>query len=246
VAWQAQQAGLVAARDATRKRRFEQTEAESKAAMQARLGGRTVDEFVKDFKGEHGEANKQVAALQGIQEAEAAIKSGAITGAGASFQLNLARIKALFGDEQANRIASQSQVLRATLQSTLAVALAKYQAGDTRVTEGDLAAAQKMIGTPEMQRDAILKLTALAKEDAHTRINAFEERRHQKVGGTPLEGDFALTVRPITSPEKIKLLLDNKDDANTRAHFDRTFGAGAAQMEIDRARRAEEAARRKK
>jgi len=242
----AQLVGLEKTRDETRKRRFEQTQAETTAATEARLGGRKVEEFVKDFKGEHGEARKQVVALDGINEAEAAIKAGAHVGIGRGFGLNIDRVRAALGSEAADKIAAQSQILDATLKSTLAIAIAKIQAGDPKVTNNDLLVAQGMTGTPEMQRAAILKLTSIAKQEARDNINTFEERRHQKLGGTPLESDFPLTVRPTTSPEKLKILLDHKDDANTRAHFDKTFGPGAAQLEIDRARRAEEAARRKK
>jgi hypothetical protein len=219
-------------------------EEQRRIAMEKRLGGRKVEDFVKDFRKEHGEAEKQIGALSGINEAEAAIKSGAITGMGRNFRVDMARAKALFGSDNADHIAAQSQVLDSTLKSTLAVALAKYQAGDSRVTEGDMKAAQGMIGTPDMQRAAILKLTAIAKQEAYDRVNAFEERRHQKVGGTELEGDFALTMRPVASPDKLKILHDNRSDPSIISHFDSTYGPGAAKLELDRWRRSEEAKRR--
>ena len=219
---------------------FEFNEAQKKAALEARLGGRKVEDFVKDFRLEHAEANKQIGALTGIKEAEAAIKAGAITGMGRNLRVDLERAKALWGDADADKIAAQSQVLASTLQSTLAVALAKYQAGDSRVTEGDMKAAQGMIGTPDMQRAAILKLTAIAKEEAHDRINAFEERRHKRVGGTPLEDDFQLTMRPTATEKSIQRLIADKNDPDAIAEFDAMFGPGAARLEISRARRAAE------
>jgi hypothetical protein len=137
-------------------------------------------------------------------------------------------------------VAAQTEVLKSQLDSMIGMAVANIQPGDPRVSDADLKMASGQTGNIEQQREAVLKILSIARGKAHNKIDAFEERRHVRVGGTPLEADFQLTTKPIASPDKIKILLDRKDDPNIVEHFNNTYGPGSAQLEINRARRAAE------
>jgi hypothetical protein len=227
------------------KAQLELAQAQRKAAIENRLGGRTVEDFVKDFKTEHTDATKMIGSITNMKEAESAVRAGAITGYGSNARLQADKLQAwLLNNGKSGNAAAQTELLKANLDATISFALSKIQPGDTRVTEGDVMMARGLSGSPEMQKEAILKIIDLSKQMAYDRINAFEERRHQKVGGTPLEGDFATTMAPVASPDSVKTLIEHKDDPNYVAHFNTSFGPGTARLTIDRARRAAEAADR--
>jgi hypothetical protein len=229
----------------------ETTEAQSKAtaatnaAVIAARTGLPAPDAIAKFDSLKKVAEKDAYTLQQLRLATEALNKGIVYGIGGEFRLNLERAKAFFGNKPADELAARSQLYLAAVNSTVGNALQNLQPGDTRVTNSDVIVARGMMGgDPTLQKETQQKLLSVQIGDVHKRINQYEDLKDHFLHGLPVEKMYDVQFDPIHPDPKVagawsKALIEHQTDRNAREEFDQKFGPGAAELEIERAKRSE-------
>jgi hypothetical protein len=232
-------------------------EAGSKAAVAAagadivKRTGKTPDVFWGNLDTEKSAVDQIVKGQNAQQLARAAIRDGVITGYGSSMKVAAAKFAdwALKNGLQGD-YASNTEIMRASLQAGLKQAIETINGVGGRVTDRDLAISQDLQGTnPELQMKTIKTLMDRAAEINNTRINRYEDLVHNFLGeGSPhgvhpQASYYATNPLPTAPGDKLKMFLDTqKGDPGQAAlhkiYFDQAYGPGSADLEIARAKRA--------
>jgi hypothetical protein len=211
------------------------------SALKNRLGGRDPEKFFTEMD-KAKESNSQVAnTLSQAALARSAINAGVITGFGANQRIDAQRLQAwALGNGMSGNLASNTEQMNAAIKSMLSVAIQNIQGGDSRVTDADIKVASGTVGAdPTLQLETIKKLISNNERIAREKLNDYEDRRDYYLKGTRAERAYHIPVPPTADPRYVDALLKNKDNNADRAEFDRRFGAGAAALEIARAKRRE-------
>jgi len=173
--------------------------------------------------------------------ARSAINAGVITGFGANQRIDMQRLQAWgLNNGLSGNLASNTEQMNAAIKSMLNIAVQNIQGGDTRVTDADIKLASGTIGAdPTLQLETIKKLIANNERIAREKLNDFEDRRDYYLKGTRAERAYHVPTHQTADPRYIDALVKNKDSSADRDEFDRRFGAGAAALELARAKRRE-------
>jgi hypothetical protein len=131
--------------------------------------------------------------------------------------------------------------MQAALNSMLSIGVQNMQGTDSKVTEGDIAIARGTVAAdPKLQLETIKRVMGEMERTGRTKLNEYEDQRDYYLKGTRAERAYHVEAPPTApDPRYIDALLKNKDSASDREEFDRRFGAGAAALEIARAKRRE-------
>ena len=201
--------------------------------------GQEREPFIKDFKARRDDAVKSAAFQKNFLLAKEAANSGfLISGKGANLGIDLAKMGATLGIKDSKELAYQAEVYQRALDGTVSYGASLIQPGDSRMTEADLLASKGLSGSPELQLRSKQKLIDIALEDQHRKINEYEDLREQYFRGDPSHR-FLKVDAPTIGKDTRRILLEHRDNEQVRERFDRQFGPGAAQLEINRAKRRE-------
>lgn len=189
-------------------------------------------------------ADQSIRAMDAQQLARKAIKAGVITGYGATMKVNMAKFADFaFKNGMSADLASNTELMSSALKAGLREAVKIVNGpGGTGVSNVDVKIAEGISGSdPELQMKTIQTIMDRASEIANKHINRYEDMVHRYVSGTPQEANYATIVRPAAPPDHLKMLLDSQNDPTKaeqmRTYFDKTYGPGAADLELARAER---------
>jgi hypothetical protein len=205
--------------------------------------GREREPFLKEFAADKEQVNKVVPMLRDTQIAKEALDSGyVVSGFGADAKLNAARIAAKIGSNDAQKIANESEKYQKAMDRTIAYGIMLVNGKDPRVSEGDVAQAKGLQGTPDMQEASKRKIIDIMQADIHNKIDNYEGLREQYLRGDPQHRFFKVDVpnAGASNPEGTgtrDILLKNPTNQDVIREFDRLHGSGAAKLEINRAKR---------
>jgi hypothetical protein len=207
--------------------------------------GREREPFLKEFATEKERAEKVSGLLRSAHAVDEALKTGdVIWGSGADAKLALARIGSSLGNKRAAEIAAASEKYKQASDSTLSYGVMLVNGKDPRVTEGDVAQAKGLTGTLDMQRASQQRIINAMREDLHGKIAGYEDVREQYLRGDPQHRFFKVDAPPTAPQDQVDVLLKYRTDPQAIATFDRDHGPGAAMLEIKRAARREERAKK--
>jgi hypothetical protein len=181
--------------------------------------------------------------LRDTQIAREALDSGYVTsGFGADAKFNVAKIAAKIGSQDAQKIANESEKYQKAMDRTIAYGIMLVNGKDPRVSEGDVAQAKGLQGTPDMQEASKRKIIDIMQSDIHGKIDNYEGLREQYLRGDPQHRFFKVDVpnAGVSNPEGTgtrDILLKNPTNQGVIQEFDRIHGSGAAKLEINRAKR---------
>lgn len=199
--------------------------------------GQDREPFIQAFAKDKVAAQAAVNRLKSARLVQEALDSGfVISGAGGDMKFDLAKIAAAFNLKDAAQVAAKSEQYRLASKALISYGIQQFQPGDPRITEGDLAQAQGQTGTLTQQRDSQKLLNKVIMEEANQTIGKYEDDREQYLRGDPLHQRFKVETSPVDPAWRSELLKNPEDDIAKR-EFDRRYGAGAADLEIRRARR---------
>jgi hypothetical protein len=216
--------------------------AQLNANFQKRVG-REREPFLKEFTADKEQVNKVVPMLRDTRIAKEALDSGyVISGFGADAKLNLARIAAKIGSNDAQKIANESEKYQKAMDRTISYGIMLVNGKDPRVSEGDVAQAKGLQGTPDMQEASKRKIIDIMQSDIHGKVDNYEGLRETYLRGDPQHRFFKVDVpnAGVSNPEGTgtrDILLKNPTNPAVIKEFDRLHGSGAAQLEINRAKR---------
>ena len=115
---------------------------------------------------------------------------------------------------------------------------------DPRVTDADIKQAQGLTGTLDMQRASQQRIINAMREDLRGKVANYEDIREQYLRDDPQHRFFKVDMPPTAPSDQIDVLLKYRDNPQAIATFDRDHGPGAAELEIKRAQRREERAKK--
>ena len=218
--------------------------AQQNAAFQAKVG-REREPFLKEFATEKGQVEKFAGLLRNANAADEALKTGDVVwGSGAEAKLALARIGSSLGNKRAAEIAANSEKYKQASDSTLGYGIFLVNGKDPRVTDADIQQAKGLTGTLDMQRESQQRIINAMREDMRGKVANYEDVREQYLRGDPQHRFFKVDTPPTAPPAVTKALLDNRDNEGIRRRYDADYGPGAAALEIKRALRREERAKK--
>jgi hypothetical protein len=231
----------------------EQSEAQVKAEEAATIKrtGMVPTEFYKRLDVDKHGIDQTVRAQDAQRLARNAIKAGVITGYGANMQVSGAKFadwawsNGLKGD-----LAANTEIMKASLDAGLSEAIKTVNGeGGVGVSNTDVRIAQGIQGSdPNLQMKTIQTIMDRAAEINHMKINRYEEQVDKYLGGHPQELRYTTNARPTAPADHLKLLIDSQQDpdkaSSTKAYFDKTYGPGAADLELGRFERAQRRQRR--
>ena len=142
----------------------------------------------------------------------------------------------------AQKIANESEKYQKAMDRTIAYGIMLVNGKDPRVSEGDVAQAKGLQGTPDMQEASKRKIIDIMQSDIHNKIDNYEGLREQYLRGDPQHRFFKVDVpnAGASNPEGTgtrDILLKNPTNQDVIREFDRLHGSGAAKLEINRAKR---------
>jgi hypothetical protein len=216
--------------------------AQLNANFQKRVG-REREPFLKEFAADKEQVNKVVPMLRDTKLAKEALDSGyVVSGFGADAKLNVARIAAKIGSSDAQKIANESEKYQKAMDRTISYGIMLVNGKDPRVSEGDVAQAKGLQGTPDMQEASKRKIIDIMQADIHGKVDNYEGLRETYLRGDPQHRMFKVDVpnAGVSNPEGTgtrDILLKNPTNPAVVREFDRLHGSGAAQLEINRAKR---------
>ena len=207
--------------------------------------GREREPFLKEFAVEKEIVSKVSGLLKSAKAADEALKTGDVVwGSGAEAKLALARIGSAFGNERARKVAEASEKYRHASDSTLAYGVMLVNGKDPRVSNADLEQAKGLTGTLDMQRASQQRIINAMREDLYGKVSNYEDLREQYLRDDPQHRFFKVDVTPTAPQDQVDVLLKYRDNPQAIATFDRDHGPGAAKLEIKRALRREERAKK--
>ena len=207
--------------------------------------GREREPVLKELAAKRDEASKAAGLMANSNAAREALNSGFVLhGWGADAKFNLAQIGATLGIKDQAQIAAKSEQYRRASDATLSYGVMLIQQGDNRVTEGDLAQAKGLTGTLPQQLESKRKIIDAMQEDLRGRVGNYEDIREEYLRGDPMHRLYRVDTPPTAPPAVTKKLLEHRDNEAIRQRYDLDYGAGAAALELKRAKRREERARR--
>lgn len=209
--------------------------------LKGRFGGRDPEKFFAEMDKDKAIIQTNNNALKQAALARSAIAAGVVTGFGANQRLDAERLQAwALKNGLSGNVASNTELMNAALKSMLNIAIQNIQGGDTRVTDADIKVASGTIGAdPTLQLETIKKLITNNERVAREKLNDFEDRRDYYLKGTRAERNYHVPTEPTAPPQFIDNLLKNRDSETDRHEFNKRYGAGAAELEIARAKRRE-------
>jgi hypothetical protein len=234
--------GLPKLQQDLREQQLKIDEAAEQATLKARLGGRDPEKFFTDFTKQKESAQTQAHVLGQIALARDAINSGVITGTGAGWRIDAAKMQAwMQNNKAAGTLASNTERMQAALNSMLSIGVQNMQGSDPKVSNADVEIARGTVAAdPKLQLDTIRRVMSEMERIGRRKLDDFEDQRDYYLKGTRAERAFHIPTPPTApDPRYIDALLKNRDSKEDREEFDRRFGTGAADLEINRAKRRE-------
>ena len=217
-------------------------DAREKSVLQARLGGREPEKFFTEFDKQKQAAITHAHVVNQIAIARDAINAGVITGTGAGWRIDAAKLADLVqSNKLPGTIASNTERMQAALNSMLSIGVQSMQGNDPKVSNADIDIARGTVAAdPKLQLETIKRVMSEMERIGRAKLNDFEDQRDYYLKGTRAERAYQIPLTP-TAPDQryIDALIKNKNNADDRAEFDRRFGTGAAELEIARAKRRE-------
>jgi hypothetical protein len=199
--------------------------------------GREREPFLKAFEVKQQETRDSVSLLKNANIAKQALDTGKVTfGWGGENKLQIARGLAALGNKNAADVAALSEQYKTASDATLAYGVRLFNGGDRRVTEGDLDAAKGLTGNLNLQRAAQERLISVMQEDLHGKIGKYEDDREAYLKGDP-QHQFFKVETPKVEPAMRDALMKDPENQFFQSEFDRTYGKGAAALELRRVRR---------
>ena len=101
---------------------------------------------------------------------------------------------------------------------------------------GRLAAAKGLTGNLDLQRQSQQRIISAMQEDLHGKLGKYEDDREKYLKGDPQHQFFKVETQKI-EPKMREALMKDPENAFFQNEFDRTYGKGAAALEIRRIRR---------
>jgi hypothetical protein len=176
--------------------------------------------------------------------ARKAIRDGVITGYGANMRIAAAKFadwglkNGLGGD-----LAANTEIMKAAMDMGLSEAVKTVNGeGGTGVSNADVNIARGISGSdPNLQMKTIQTIMDRAAEINFRKINRYEDYIDRTLSGEPSELKYRSSHGPTAPGEHIKMLMDAQADPakgpQIRAYFDKTYGPGAAELELARVER---------
>jgi hypothetical protein len=200
--------------------------------------GREREPFLKEFASEKEQITKVAPMLRDVAIAKEALDTGAVaSGFGADAKFNAARIAAKIGSQDAQKIANESEKYQKAMDRTISYGIMLVNGKDPRVSEGDVAQAKGLQGTPDMQEASKRRIIAVMQEDLHNKVGNYEDIREKYLRDDPQHRFFKVDTPQIGTPELRKVLIDHQNRPDVIAEFDRLNGPGAAKLELARHKR---------
>jgi hypothetical protein len=222
------------------KARLENEDAREKSILQSRFGGREPEKFFTEFDKQKESASHAVNAINQYALAREMLDKGVIVGTGQGWKVNAAKVAGAFGISDAREAIARTEQLSAALKSTLSIAVENIQGAGGKVSDTDVKVASGTIGAdPELQLETIKRLVNEGSKVARGKLNEYEDQRDYYLGGTRAERAYQIPVQPTAPQPHVDTLLKHKNNDAARQEFDDRFGAGAAELEIARAKRRE-------
>jgi len=217
-------------------------DAREKSVLQARLGGRDPEKFFTEFDKQKQAAITHAHVVNQIAIARDAINNGVITGTGAGWRIDAAKLADLIrSGTYSGTLASNTERMQAALNSMLSIGVQSIQGNDPKVSNADIDIARGTVAAdPRLQLETIKRVMSDMERIGRAKLNDFEDQRDYYLKGTRAERAYQIPLTP-TAPDQryIDALIKNKDSKADREEFDRRFGTGAAELEIARAKRRE-------
>lgn len=207
--------------------------------------GMTPDKLYDQYNKEKASIDQTIKAQDAQRLARKAIKDGVITGYGADKIVAGAKFAEwAFNNGLKGDLAANTEIMSAAMKSGLSEAVKTINGeGGTGVSNTDVRIAEGISGSdPNLQLKTIQTIMDRASEINNRKINRYEEMHHHDLSGEKQELRYATNARPTAPPDHLKLLIDSQKDPDRadaiKAYFDKTYGPGAADLELGRIERA--------
>lgn len=207
--------------------------------LRANFGGRDPDKVFAELSTQRDEAKQISYQLVQNRLAIKAINEGVITGYGANFRIDMARLASFAANNGlSSDAAANTQILRAALSAAIGQSVRNIQGGSTaQVSNTDRILAEKASGAdPTLEIGAIRQILSTSNRLASEKIDDFEDRRDYYLKDTRAHRDYVIPSTETAPAPFIEKLVSNPSKENRDA-FDTRFGSGSAQLEINRHKR---------
>jgi hypothetical protein len=205
--------------------------------------GRDREPFLKELTSDKEVVSKVAGQLRQTKVMDEAIRNGSLAGMGADFKLNLNRVGAAIGSQDAAKVAAATEQYQMAAKSLISYGTMLVNGKDPRVTDSDVKQAQGITGDINLQRASQQKILNVMREDMYGKVAEYEDKRETYLRDDPQHRMFKVPTPETAPPAVTKTLLDHQDNERIRQRYDADYGPGAAALEIARAKRREKRAR---
>lgn len=205
------------------------------ATVRKEMGNLPQEAVIKRVGDSHDTASKALAGFQAVQSAKAAFSKGAITGFGANQRLDWAKFNQWMGLEDKGNEIANTEVFRSSMAPVIAATL-KATVGTTQVSNTDRQFAEDAAGGRiTLDPGTINRMMEITRRLSLEAIGKHETLVEAMYGNNPKAQALFGVELPI--PEhQVRRLMENQNNPEHIAEFDKEYYRGAARRVLQRGR----------